>query len=99
MYCLGPKAIVIAAAGACKVRTVEVSVTEESRNNRLNNKSFLFMGTSGAGLESDRGKIYIKPHYSQTPHATRSSPCQHSSPILSNPQQGAVQFKRVCIKQ
>src|SRR5262249_50719726 len=29
-----------------KVRTVEVSVTEESRNKRVNNKSLLFMGTS-----------------------------------------------------
>src|SRR5262247_3738608 len=46
MYCLGPKATVIGAAGTCTVRTVEVSVTEESRNNRLNNKSLLFMGTS-----------------------------------------------------
>src|SRR5215813_10843452 len=46
MYCLGPKATVIGAAGTCKVRTVEVSVTEESRNNRLNNKSLLFIGTS-----------------------------------------------------
>src|SRR5437867_3168027 len=46
MYCLGPKATVIGAAGTCKVRTAEVSVTEESRNNRLNNKSLLFMGTS-----------------------------------------------------
>src|SRR5262245_51372444 len=46
MYCLGPKATVIGAAGTCKVRTVEVSVTEESRNNRLDNKSLLFMGTS-----------------------------------------------------
>src|SRR5215813_10416392 len=46
MYCLGPKATVISAAGTCKVRTVEVSVTEESRNSRLDNKSLLFMGTS-----------------------------------------------------
>src|SRR5262249_18742435 len=43
---LGPKGTVIGAAGACKARTVEVSVTEESRNNRLDNKSLLFMGTS-----------------------------------------------------
>src|SRR5262252_3938459 len=41
MYCT-----VIGAAGTCKVRTVEVSVTEESRNNRLNNKRLLFIGTS-----------------------------------------------------
>src|SRR5215813_14766573 len=46
MCCLGPKAIVIGAARTCKVRTVEVSVTEESRNKRVNNKSLLFMGTS-----------------------------------------------------
>jgi hypothetical protein len=46
MYCVGPKATVIGAAGTCKARTAEVSVTEESRNNRLNSRSLLFMGTS-----------------------------------------------------
>src|SRR5215510_7057972 len=46
MYCLGPKATVIGAAGTCKVRTVEVSATEESRNNRLNNE-ILFMEPPG----------------------------------------------------
>src|SRR5215813_2938122 len=46
VYCSGPKATVIGAAGTCKVRTVEASATEESRNNRLNNTSLLFMGTS-----------------------------------------------------
>src|SRR5262249_17975560 len=46
MYCFGPKATVISAVGTFKVRTVEVSVSEERRNSRLDNKSLLFMGTS-----------------------------------------------------
>src|SRR5262245_18343514 len=44
-YSLGPKAN-IGAAWTCKVRTVEVRLTEERKNNRHNNKSLLFIGTS-----------------------------------------------------
>src|SRR5437870_13667002 len=46
MYCLGPKATVIGAGGACKARTVEVRVNEGSRYNRLDNRRLLFIGTS-----------------------------------------------------